>query len=302
MRALAIAALILVGCQTQPPPTVPGALAAQGEVVLNVNGQPVTQEMLDGVTMRIPPEQLERMTSTPGQLERFHEQLAMGQLLYEQAIAAGLHEDPKVQAGLAMAAREFLAGIYVNQQGEAAITEEAIQAWYDERSVQFARPQVKARHILVEQESRALELKAQIEGGADFGELAREHSTDRGSARLGGDLGWFEQGRMVEEFSEAAFGADKGAVVGPVQTRFGFHLIEVQDKRDKTPLEDVRDQIVASLRQDAVQSLIDKTRESMTIERVADAEPAEATPAEAADAGAKPAEAADAGSAGEATP
>lgn len=292
MRALAIAALILVGCQTPQPPAVPGTLVAKGPVVLTVNGTPITQEMLDGVTMRIPPEQLERMTSTPGQIERFHEQLAMGQLLYEKAIAAGLHEDPKVQAGLAMAAREFLAGIYVNQQGEAAITDEAVQAYYDERSVQFARPQVKARHILVEEESRALDLKKRIEAGADFGELAREHSTDRGSARLGGELGWFEKGRMVEEFSEAAFGAEKGAVVGPVQTRFGFHLIEVQDKRDKTPLEDVRDQIVAALRQDAVQALIDSTRESMTLERVAETAPADAAPAEAAAAG----------TAGEATP
>jgi len=305
VRALAAAALLLVACQTPQPPAVPGTLATQGEAVMTVNGQPITQQMVDAVTMRIPPEQLERMVETPGQMERFHEQLAMGTLLYEKAIAEGLHQDPAVQAGLAMAAREFLAGVYVARKGEAAVTEEAVQKYYEERSVQFARPQVKARHILVDSESRALELKKQIEGGADFAEIAREHSSDRGSARTGGDLGWFEEGRMVEEFSTAAFAAEKGALVGPVQTRFGFHLIEVQDKREKTPLEEVRDQIVASLRQDAVQELIENTRQSMKIEHTdsktagapdaaeASAEPVQVKP---------PAEAADAGTPGEATP
>ncbi|WP_369407537.1 peptidylprolyl isomerase [Rhodothermus marinus] len=73
----------------------------------------------------------------------------------------------------------------------------------------------------------ALELKRQLEQGADFATLAREHSDDPGSARRGGDLGWFGRGRMVEPFEEAAFSAPIGRVVGPVETRFGYHLIEV---------------------------------------------------------------------------
>lgn len=272
MRALTIAALLLVGCQTPAdPPPVPGTLAEQGEPVLVVNGEPITQDMIDAVTMRIPPDQLEHMASIPGQMERFHEQLAMGQLLYKRALEAGLHQDPAIQAGLAMTAREFLAGMYVTQQSDAAVTEEAVQEFYQDRAVQFGQPQVKARHILVERESLANDLMKQIEGGADFAELARQHSADHGSARTGGDLGWFEQGRMVEEFSNAAFSAEKGEVVGPVQTRFGFHLIEVQDKRDKIPLEEVRNQIVSSIREKAVQDLLEGIRHDMNLERVAEA-------------------------------
>jgi len=97
---------------------------------------------------------------------------------------------------------------------------------------------IRARHILIrapegDAEARrqarqeALELKRQLEQGADFATLAREHSDDPGSARRGGDLGWFGRGRMVEPFEEAAFSAPIGRVVGPVETRFGYHLIEV---------------------------------------------------------------------------
>jgi len=97
---------------------------------------------------------------------------------------------------------------------------------------------IRARHILIRapednpearQQARqeALELKRQLEQGADFATLAREHSDDPGSARRGGDLGWFGRGRMVEPFEEAAFSAPIGRVVGPVETRFGYHLIEV---------------------------------------------------------------------------
>ncbi|ACY47654.1 peptidylprolyl isomerase [Rhodothermus marinus] len=97
---------------------------------------------------------------------------------------------------------------------------------------------IRARHILIrapegDAEARrqarqeALELKRQLEQGADFATLAREHSDDPGSARRGGDLGWFGRGRMVEPFEEAAFSAPIGRVVGPIETRFGYHLIEV---------------------------------------------------------------------------
>ncbi|SHL00690.1 peptidyl-prolyl cis-trans isomerase D [Rhodothermus profundi] len=97
---------------------------------------------------------------------------------------------------------------------------------------------IRARHILIrapedDPEARrqarqeALALKRQLEQGADFATLAREHSDDPGSARRGGDLGWFGRGRMVEPFEKAAFSAPIGRVVGPVATRFGYHLIEV---------------------------------------------------------------------------
>lgn len=90
-------------------------------------------------------------------------------------------------------------------------------------------PQATARHILVNSEAQCLELKAQIEGGADFAELARQHSSCP-SGRQGGDLGKFGPGMMVPEFDRVVFSADVGTVQGPVKTQFGYHLLEVTSR------------------------------------------------------------------------
>ncbi|MEX2496952.1 MAG: peptidylprolyl isomerase [Woeseia sp.] len=88
-----------------------------------------------------------------------------------------------------------------------------------------------ARHILVDTEEQAQELKDQIEGGADFAVLAKEHSSCP-SGQKGGELGEFGPGMMVREFDEVVFSADVNKVQGPVKTQFGFHLLEVTDRSD----------------------------------------------------------------------
>ena len=88
-----------------------------------------------------------------------------------------------------------------------------------------------ARHILVDSQDAAEDLKTQIEAGADFAEIAREHSNCP-SGRQGGDLGEFGPGQMVPEFDEVVFSAEVGKTHGPVQTQFGYHLIEITDRTD----------------------------------------------------------------------
>jgi len=89
----------------------------------------------------------------------------------------------------------------------------------------------RARHILVDSEQACNDLKNQIENGADFGEMARQHSSCP-SGREGGDLGEFSQGQMVREFDEVVFSGEVGEVHGPVQTQFGYHLIEIVSRND----------------------------------------------------------------------
>ena len=89
----------------------------------------------------------------------------------------------------------------------------------------------RARHILVDSESACNDLKTQIQGGADFGELAAQHSKCP-SGQKGGDLGEFAQGQMVPEFDQVIFSGDLGIVHGPVQTQFGYHLIEIVSRND----------------------------------------------------------------------
>lgn len=87
-------------------------------------------------------------------------------------------------------------------------------------------PSAAARHILVSDEAKCLELKQQIEGGADFADVAKEHSTCPSGAR-GGDLGTFGQGQMVPEFDKVVFNEELNTVHGPVKTQFGYHLLEI---------------------------------------------------------------------------
>lgn len=107
------------------------------------------------------------------------------------------------------------------------VTEEEMAAYYEEHKDDFV--EVHARHILVRTEAEAQELKAKLDAGADFAELAKEYSLD-GSAQNGGDLGYFGKGRMVQPFEDAAFALEPGEISEPVQTQFGYHLIKVEDR------------------------------------------------------------------------
>ena len=137
--------------------------------------------------------------------------------------------------------------------GDAEPSQEEVQAFYDEnKTAQFTQPAQRCvRHILFnkDQQQKAEDVKEQLQNGGDFAELAKENSQDPGSAENGGDLGCLGKGETVAPFEEAAFAADQGEIVGPVETEFGYHLIEVTDIREEQtqPLEDVEGQITAQL-------------------------------------------------------
>lgn len=118
------------------------------------------------------------------------------------------------------------------------VTEEEVQEYYDNY-----KPQIKARHILVEDEDTAKEVKAKLDDGGDFAELAKEYSQDPGSAEEGGELGWFGSGMMVQPFEEAAYALEVNEISEPVKSDHGFHIIQVTEKEEKKPLEDMRAEI-----------------------------------------------------------
>lgn len=122
-----------------------------------------------------------------------------------------------------------------------------IETFFEEnRSNYEQEEQVRAMHILVETEEDALAVLAELEGGADFAELARERSIGP-SAPSGGDLGWFELGQMVKPFEDAAFALEEREISGVVETEFGFHVIQVTGHRDavRPTLEEILDQVRA---------------------------------------------------------
>lgn len=135
------------------------------------------------------------------------------------------------------------------------VSEEDLRAYYESHPEEFAREeQVRARHILLqtggdrtvaEARSELEAIQARIEAGGDFAAIAREVSDDAASGAQGGDLGYFGRGRMTPEFEEAAFAAETGELVGPVESPFGVHLIEVTDRRPagSTPYEEAREPV-----------------------------------------------------------
>ncbi len=109
--------------------------------------------------------------------------------------------------------------------------------------------EVRARHILLDSEQLAKEIYEKIAHGEDFGTMAKQFSKDPGSKDDGGDLGYFTRGRMVPQFEEAAYKLEKGDVSLPIKSQFGWHLIKVEDKRQRgaPPFDKIKDRIVASL-------------------------------------------------------
>src|SRR6185503_3537779 len=129
-------------------------------------------------------------------------------------------------------------------------SEAELRDYYAQHRQEYEQPeQVHARHVLVKTEAEAAVAKKRLDAGEDFAKVAAAMSTDSSNAKSGGDLGWFGRGRMVPPFDQAAFGAPIGQVVGPVKTEFGYHLIQVQEKRAATsaPFEEVQAAVRARL-------------------------------------------------------
>ena len=120
----------------------------------------------------------------------------------------------------------------------ADVKEEDVKKYYEE----VYRPDIRASHILVEDEETAKEVKSKLDAGEKFEDLAKEYSKD-GTAEKGGDLGWFGPGKMVPEFEEVAYDLEIDEISEPVQSQFGFHIIKVTEKKEKEPFEEVKEKM-----------------------------------------------------------
>jgi peptidyl-prolyl cis-trans isomerase C len=151
-----------------------------------------------------------------------------------------------------------------------AVTEAQAKAAYEEQIAKIPpEPEVRARHILVKTEQEAKDLIKQLKGGADFTELAKK-SSDGPSAQTGGDLGYFSRGQMVKQFEDVAFALKPGQISDPVQTEFGWHVIKVEDKRNRPvpSFDEVKDQLMASLVQNQLKTIVQGLRGSAKVEIV----------------------------------
>ncbi|GLH77989.1 peptidylprolyl isomerase [Bradyrhizobium sp. SSBR45G] len=216
--------------------------------------------------------------------------------LIDMKLVAKAAEDKKVadsedfKKRLAFTRSRLLMDSLLASEGKAATSPDAMKKVYEEASKQIGGEQeVHARHILVETEDEAKAVKAELAKGADFAELAKKKSKDPGASD-GGDLGFFTKEQMVPEFANVAFAMEPGKISDPVKTQFGWHVIKVEEKRNRKPPEfdQVKSQIETYVTRKAQADYVGKLREAAKIERLDKpagtdaAKPADAKPAEPA--------------------
>jgi peptidyl-prolyl cis-trans isomerase C len=199
----------------------------------------------------------------------------LDQIVQQTVLAQNAEADLTLRQKLELEAqkRGFLANVVLDKAVGAAVTDETIKAAFDEKYAKAAPGnEFHAAHILVKTEEEAKKIKSDLDGGADFAEVAKASSTDPGSAASGGDLGWFAPGMMVEPFEKAVEALKPGETSGPVQTQFGFHIIRLLETRPASAptLEEKRDEIAGELQQKAVEAAVKALMDKAQVEKMTD--------------------------------
>ena len=188
-------------------------------------------------------------------------------LAAKAAREAGLADTPEVQKRLAFMEQKALQDVYIGKLLMEKVTDDEVAAYYKKNIVNGPKQQeVRARHILVDSEDVALAVIAALKNGGDFVQLAKERSKGPSGAS-GGDLGYFDRDAMVAPFADAAFKLKKGQISNPVKTQFGWHVIKLEDKRNKPtpPLEEVSGQIYQILISEARREIYDDMRDGADV-------------------------------------
>ncbi len=267
-RALLSCAILVLPCfalaQTETTPTEPPA----DTVVAIIDGQPLRRaDVIESASNLPAPYQQQMEQIFPALIER----LIDLKLLADEGRRRNLQDDSGVRAEVARFEEQAIREALLDQFLKERVTEAALKSRYDQMVKGYQpEPELRARHILVAEEAEAKAIIQQLDGGADFLELAKTKSIDAAAAEQGGDLGYFVAEQMVPEFAEAAFALKVGEYTKqPVKTRFGWHIIKIEDKRDKPPptLEEARDQIQSELSQELVGTLLAELRSKSEIQR-----------------------------------
>jgi peptidyl-prolyl cis-trans isomerase C len=249
------------------PPAGPAPGPSPNSVVATVGGQQITEadlafaaEDLGQDLQQIPQEQIRAVLLA---------QMIDLKLMAAAGKAANVDQSELYKQRLSYLQDRALRRAYTKQAVSDAITQDQIKAEYDkEVAAMPSVDEIHARHILVSSEDDAKAIKAQLDGGADFAAVAKEKSIEPGAKDSGGDLGYFTQDKMVKPFADAAFALKVNEISQPVQTQFGWHIIQVLDRRPaaKPTLEAMTQQIGQQLYVQKYRALFDQLRKAAPID------------------------------------
>lgn len=247
LPALALAIGLLAACARNQAPPV------NTEV-----GSPAFDAFVKAVARK------DRDQLSPEELRQAVNQYVSMQAASAAAEKAGIEQLPEVQSELAIVRMNVMSEALLKKYlDEHPLSDAELQAEYD-RQVANLPPEYKARHILVDDQAKAEALIAKLKGGADFAKLAKDNSKD-GSAKQGGDLGWFSPQSMVKPFAEATAALKPGTYTEtPVQTQFGWHVILLEETRKPAvpPLDEVKDRLRGMAQSRQVQTYMEELRKT----------------------------------------
>lgn len=245
------------------------AAIAQDRVIAKVNGKIITDADMKLAEAEI--------GNDLGSLPEATKRRVLVEFLIENQLFADAAEGEKLASGATFNERmqywrrRALRDAYFDTTVRNAINDAEAKKFYDSQ-VSNTKPEeeVRARHILVESKEKARDLFEMLAHGSEFAQLAKEHSKDPGSKDQGGELGFFTRGQMVPQFEEAAFKLKKGEVGEPFQSQFGWHIIRVDERRQRTapPFEAVKDRVVAAMIHRKAQQIAGDLRGKAQIEYI----------------------------------
>lgn len=265
--AFAAAASLALPALAQQGGAKPAAKPAAAGPVATVNGTAIPRARLDYL-MR---QQLQRGAPDNEQTRAIvREDLINRELVTQAAVRAGIAKKREVQTQLEVSRQEVLVGAYLSDYlRDNEVTDADVQKEYDRVREQTGANEYKARHILVETEDEAKRLIAELQKGGKFDELAKKSSRDEGTRELGGDLDWKVPSTLEKPFADAMVALQKGKFsAAPVRTRFGFHVIQLDDVREVSfpPMAQVQPQIRQRLVRQKVEELVRELRAQAKVE------------------------------------
>ena len=266
--ALALAQAPLPGKEKgKPAAKAPAKPAARAGAIATVNGVAVPQSRAEYLMQQ----QVQRGAQDSEQMRGMvREELVNREIIMQEANRLGIAKQAEVQTQLDMARQEILVSAYLRDWVKKnPISDAEIQKEYDRAKAQHGDKEYKARHILVETEDQAKKLIADLKKGGKFDDLATKNSKDTGSAQRGGDLDWNVPATYDKQFADAMIKLEKGKYTEiPVQTRFGYHIIQLDDVRAArfATLAEVKPRIQQALAQQKIDELVKGLRAKAKVE------------------------------------
>lgn len=264
VAALAAGSALAQNATTPSTPKHAAATPGAGsQNVAMVNDKAITKAAVDEFVQQL------GQPDTPELRDRIKDQLIEREVFYQEATKRGIPDRPDVKFQLDFVRKTaIIQNLFRDEAKKHPVTDEQILAEYNKEKSTQGDKEYHARHILVEKEDEAKEIIDQLKKGAKFEDLAKK-SKDPGSGSRGGDLGWAAPSAYVKPFSDAMVKLEKGKFTEtPVQTQFGYHVIELEDVRESQypPLDQMKTKIAETLQNKQAQTFAEDLRKKAKIQ------------------------------------